>query len=365
MPSVIQELASVAAFSILAGSAVTNSDGASTVINGGAIGSYPTNTITAGTPAWTLTGGAAVVVATAANKTDLANAIVYFQGLTSTVLLGGYSTTTFTATPTGYAGGPGFVGAASSSLLFSGGTVTLDGAGLSNPTFVITAVSTIGFTTAATTINLINGATAQNVVFLAGSSLTADAHNHVLQGNLISAVTTTLNASTLSTLNGRALANTGAVTISNPVAFTLPAGSPVFGASATATTSIYGYPKGVTNDQRNQTIRGTIAVSSGTYPPAVGSPAVVVGIPLSWTMEPIKALAVNVNGVIGPFPVDVVIKSVALPPSGYFYFWDAVDGDLHIYQTSASGGPLVEITGSVPSAVVADTIQFTAIFNRN
>jgi hypothetical protein len=224
---VTSELGSAAAFTLLAYSGITNSDGANTLISGGDIGSFPTNTIT---PAgWTLTNGAEVITATATNQTDLANAIVYFQGLTpTTALLASYATQTFTATATGYNGGPGFVGFASSTLLFTGGTITLDGAGLSNPVFVFQVGTALNVTTAATTINLINGATAANVVWVVGSSATFDAHNHVWAGDILAHTSITLNSTNTTpfmTLSGRALANTGAITISNAAQITIPAGS--------------------------------------------------------------------------------------------------------------------------------------------
>jgi hypothetical protein len=367
--TVTAQLGSAALYAFLGYSGVTNSDGASTIVNNGLIGSYATNSITAGSPAWTLTGDAAVVVATAANQVDLGNAIVFFQGLSSTPISAGYASQTFTATAGGFAGAPGFVGAASSSLLFSGGTIVLDGAGYTNPVFVFTAASTITFSTAATTISLINGALPQNVVFLAGSSLTSDAHNHVLVGNLIGASSVTVNSSTLGTLTGRLLAHTGLVTISNPVVFTLPAGAPVPGALAAATIAVAPYPVGVDNTQRNEWLRGYITISAGTYPAVVsGSPATTQnGIPLNWGgQSSLYALPVPPTSTIGTYvPIDVNVKSVSNPPSGYIYQVDYTTGDLHIYQSAGALAPLTEITGTVPTAVLLDSIFFCAVFTRN
>jgi hypothetical protein len=56
---------------------------------------------------------------------------------------------------------------------------------------------------------LINGATAANVVFVAGSSFTSVATS-TMNGNILAAVSITLGGGVQ---NGRALANTGAVTI--------------------------------------------------------------------------------------------------------------------------------------------------------
>jgi hypothetical protein len=229
---VTTELGTAGTYAILGASAVTNSDGASTAISGGNIGSFPTNTITPGTPPWTLSGGTAVVTATSQNQADLNTAIVFYQGLASTPLSSGYSTTTFTATATGYNGGPGFVGNASSTLLFSGGIITLNGAGFSNPVFVFQVGSGLNVNTSLTTFNLINGASAANVVWVVGSSavFTAQTGGN-WAGNILAVTSITLAGGTL---NGRALANNGAVTISVATTIIVPAeGTPFFSTTPT------------------------------------------------------------------------------------------------------------------------------------
>lgn len=225
-------LLTAAGYAILAYSGVTNS-GAS-LIAGGNVGSYPTNSITGFTGA-NYTPPAATVVATSQNQTDLGTAYTFFSGLTSTGISASYSTTTFTATATGYNGGPGFVGKASSNLHFTGGTVTLDGAGLSNPVFVFQVVAALNVDTATTTFNLINGATAANVVWTVGSAATFDAHPHIFAGNILAVSAITLNGGTLT---GRALVTTGPVTISSATNVITPAGgsgAPVFSSTPTLT----------------------------------------------------------------------------------------------------------------------------------
>jgi hypothetical protein len=219
-------LLTAAAYAILASAGVTSS--VSTNVAGGNVGSYPTNTIT-GT--FNYTSPAMTVTAVAQNQTDLAAAYAFFNGLTSTAIGASFATTTFTATAAGYAGGPGFVGNASSTLHFTGGTVTLDGAGLTNPVFVFQVGSALNIDTAATTINLINGATADNVIWIVGSAATFDAHNHAWAGTIIAVSAITLNSTSLSTLSGRALVTTGPVTISNTTSVTVPvsAGVPFTG----------------------------------------------------------------------------------------------------------------------------------------
>ena len=219
------QLGTAANYSLLAYSGITNTG--NSVINGGNIGSAPTMTEVGFPPG--------VVVppyfidngdAAAARVAGLA-AYTFYNGLTSTAIGASFGTTTFTATATGFNGGPGFVGKATTTLLFSGGTVTLDGAGLVNPTFVFQVPSALNVTTAATTIVLINGATADNVIWLSGSSVTFDAHNHVWFGNILATTSITLNSISLMTLTGRALAvgsGNGAVTISNTTNVTAPVG---------------------------------------------------------------------------------------------------------------------------------------------
>ena len=148
-------------------------------------------------------------------------------------------------------------------------------------------------------------------------------------------------------------------------------------ANATATITIFPYPRGFDNTQRFQIVRGTIAISAGTYP--------VGGIPLSWgaltntngaVIESIPLpSALGTNTSIFPVDVDIhstgyVSSSAGTGPSGFIYLWDSVQGNLHIFESSngasAASGPLIEIgAANLPGTVVNDTIQFTAFFARN
>jgi hypothetical protein len=137
-------------------------------------------------------------------------------------------------------------------------------------------------------------------------------------------------------------------------------------AIATATISPFAYPKGYDNTQRNTIVRGTIAISTGgTYPPG--------GFPLNWGgIEGIKSVppaSLTPSSTGNIFPIDMDVKSVANPPSGYVYLWDNVLGNLHIFvvdhlSTSNSSGPLYELGGAIDNAIVTDTIEFTAVFTR-
>jgi hypothetical protein len=362
MSTVTQDLLSAAPYSILAYSGVTNSV-AGTTISGGLIGSYPTNTITL-TGGWTLSGGAAVVTATAQNQTDLANAIAYFQGLTPVAISASYATHTFTATATGYNGAPGFVGFASSTLLFTGGTITLDGANLANPVFVFQVGTALNVTTAATTISLINGATAANVVWVVGSSATFDAHDHVFAGSILAHTSITTNATTAMVMNGRLLANTGAVTISNPLALTIPAGSIV--APGPNITIVPG--SGVSSiSQRYEEKIGLLTITATSY--TTGG---VQGLDAA-----LQAFFLTTS------PNLIWIELHSTTGSGFIYQRTNVPytsgspavttvGALKILVVGAAGSPaypadsLVELgAGALPAGVVNDVIAFRVTYNRN
>lgn len=94
------------------------------------------------------------------------------------------------------------------------GTLTLDGGGDPNSVFIFHVESAL--TTASTSrVNLIGGAQSKNVFWQIGSSATLGT-NSVFAGNIMALASITLNTGT--TLNGRALARNGAVTLdSNPV----------------------------------------------------------------------------------------------------------------------------------------------------
>jgi hypothetical protein len=200
---VTTQLGSAANYALLAYSGITNSG--SSVISGGNIGSFPTASIT-GFPPGLLTSPAIIDNANAsAAQTALTAAIVYYQGLTATISglgnlsTGGNGSTASTYTPGVYVG--------STSLTMPTGII-LDAQGNPNAQFVFVAGSTINLASGQT-VSLINGATAANVVFVAGSSFTSVATS-TMNGNILAAVSITLGGGVQ---NGRALANTGAVTI--------------------------------------------------------------------------------------------------------------------------------------------------------
>ena len=88
------------------------------------------------------------------------------------------------------------------------GNLTLDGNGDPNAVFIFQIASTL--TTASGQVNLIGLAQSKNVIWQVGSSATLGI-NTKMSGNIMAQASITLN--TGATLNGRALARTGAVTL--------------------------------------------------------------------------------------------------------------------------------------------------------
>ncbi|PYP82922.1 MAG: hypothetical protein DMG65_25360 [Candidatus Angelobacter sp. Gp1-AA117] len=95
------------------------------------------------------------------------------------------------------------------------GNLTLDGGGNPNAVWIFQIVSTVTTAAGNSQIILINGANSQNVFWQVGSSATLGT-NTTFAGTIMAQASITLT--TGATLNGRALARTGAVTLdSNPV----------------------------------------------------------------------------------------------------------------------------------------------------
>jgi hypothetical protein len=98
---------------------------------------------------------------------------------------------------------------ASSSLLLSSGSVTLDAQGDPNAVFIFQIGSTL-ITGSNTTVQLINGAQACNVFWQVGSSATLGTGTRFIGTVMASA---TITANTAATIHGRLLAQTGAVNL--------------------------------------------------------------------------------------------------------------------------------------------------------
>ncbi len=98
---------------------------------------------------------------------------------------------------------------ASSSLLLSSGSVTLDAQGDPNAVFIFQIGSTLT-TGSSTTVLLVNGAQACNVFWQVGSSATLGTGTRFVGTVMASA---TITANTAATIHGRLLAQTGAVNL--------------------------------------------------------------------------------------------------------------------------------------------------------
>ena len=210
-------------FAILAGSAITGSAGAGSVVTGGNIGIAPNNaTSVTNFPPSTLTAPGVFdydnAVAIQA-KLDLVAAIASYSGLTFTSLSG--SSANLSVLGNGSSASTYIAGNYSAGTSMDIPTsITLDAQGNPNAVFVFKAGSTLTLESGASVI-LANGAQAANVFWVVGSSFTS------IWNGIISNMVGTILASTSITLGGgtligRALANTGAVTMSTTETITVP-----------------------------------------------------------------------------------------------------------------------------------------------
>jgi hypothetical protein len=188
-------LGTAASFSVLGGSTVTNT-GPTTMF--GDLGLSPGSSVT----------GAPHVLG--ATHVDDAVAIGAKNSLT-TAYNDAASRPTNGSAGTDLAGqtfSPG-VRNASSSLLLSSGSVTLDAQGDPNAVFIFQIGSTL-ITGSNTSVSLINGAQACNVFWQVGSSATLGTGTRFVGTVMASA---TITANTAATIHGRLLAQTGAVNL--------------------------------------------------------------------------------------------------------------------------------------------------------
>jgi HD-GYP domain-containing protein (c-di-GMP phosphodiesterase class II) len=201
-------LGTAANFAVLAGSTITNTG--STSITGN-VGLSPGTAVTG------FLGGLLDVTVLADNdvaaqaKTDLAGAYDDAAGRPTTdsipVELGGT-----TQTPGVYESPAGTFGIT--------GTVTLDAKGDPNAVFIFKAASTL-ITASGSHVKLINGAQAANVFWQVGSSATLGTYS-VLRGNVMALASITVTTGT--TVDGRMLARTGAVTLDSDTITRTPGG---------------------------------------------------------------------------------------------------------------------------------------------
>jgi len=195
------ELGSASTFAVLAGAGVTNT-GATTL--GGDIGSFPTTSI-AGLGTITLVGGVdrSGTAVTEQAKTDLVTAYGAASAQ-SPDPLGGVELAGLTLEPGVYDTG---------GVIELNGNLTLDANGDPNAVFVFQSLSTL-LAGAASSITFIDGATACNLYWRVPTSATIEAGSR-FAGTILAEMTISFEAG--ATLEGRALAQVGEVTMINNV----------------------------------------------------------------------------------------------------------------------------------------------------
>jgi|GEM_PF-1721660 len=196
-------LGTASTFGLLGGSGVSNTG--LTVINGD-VGSSPTPAVTGFYPPGIVIGTLYTVsnAVTAQAQLDLITAYDAAAGAASTMVLTGTDLGFYNAAnPLG----PGVYFFASSAALT--GNLTLDGQGNPNAQWIFQIGTSLTTATDAT-VSFINGASPCNVFWQVRSSATIGT-NSTFGGTIMALASITLNGGTL---NGRALARNGAVTIS-------------------------------------------------------------------------------------------------------------------------------------------------------
>ena len=202
-------LGSASSFGLLGGSGVTNAV-AGTVVNNGNVGSSPTPAVT-GFPPGVINNGTlytAADFATAQAHADLQIAFTAAQtapgGTPGPADLGGATLS------------PGVYTYASTAP-WTAGALTLDGGGNPNAEWIFQIGSAIT-TPAGASVVLQNGASADRVFWQLGSSATLGATN-TFAGNILAQASITLGGGTL---NGRALALDGLVSITSAQTVNVP-----------------------------------------------------------------------------------------------------------------------------------------------
>jgi hypothetical protein len=214
------ELGVASQFAILGASTVTNSG--SSVVTGGDLGLYPGTSVT-GFPPGVLTPPATEQIDTPLAiqaQAAASAAFSFYQAMTTTqaITTADLGTQSGGGAPTGHYYAGKYTSPSSIALTTS---ITLDAQGNPNAVFVFYATASTITQAAAAVVNLINGAQAANVVWLAGSSFTSVGAAASV-GTLLAEASVTLGGGTL---NGRAIALTAAVTISTATTITNESGA--------------------------------------------------------------------------------------------------------------------------------------------
>jgi Ice-binding-like/WxL domain surface cell wall-binding len=280
-------LGSAASFGVIGGTTVTSA-GVSTV--NGDLGVSPGTAVT-GFPPGVLTGTLhpGDAVATQAHA-DLATAYTDAAGRTPTAPIDG-DLGGVTLTPGVYAAG---------AALTLAGTLTLDAQGDPSAVFILQAGSTLG-TGANSQVALAGGAQACNVFWQVGTSATLGASSE-LAGTILASTSISMGDSV--TIDGRALARDGAVTLINDtvsvpqcagsLSNTAPAITPftagLTGRNQTVTTAVGAWS---VTDARGNNAGYSVTVTAS--PPTVNGSSAAAGTGGSLTLTPTTATAASGN----------------------------------------------------------------------
>jgi len=216
----------LSSFAVLGGSTVTNT--ATPTIVTGNLGVSPGSAVT-GFPPGVVAGGTihAADTAAAQAQTDLTTVYNNLAGAPCNTDLSGQDLGGKTLTPGVYC--------YSTSAQLTG-TLTLDGQGNPNATFIIKIGSTLT-TASASSVVLINGASSCGIFWQVGSSATLGTGT-TLAGSIVALSSITLN--TGSNVSGRVLARNGAVTLDDNQV-TVCSGGPGLPLSAVAVPTLSGW----------------------------------------------------------------------------------------------------------------------------
>ena len=257
------DLGTASSFTLLAGSTITSTG--PTAINGD-VGVHPGNTFTLGVPPATVNGAVHLGDAVAAQaKADLVTAYNDAAGRTPVATVGtqlGGTTRT-----------PGVYKSAAGDFQITG-TLTLDAQGNPDAIFIFKTASTL-VTATSSRVNLIHNAKASRVYWQVGSSATLGTNSH-FEGNILAMASIT--ATTGSTVNGRLLARSGAVTVDS-VTGTNPAFPATYGVTVIpATKAKFGKPGTAVTYNLTVTNTGSVAdifnatVAGNAWPTLVPTP---------------------------------------------------------------------------------------------
>lgn len=275
-------LATTAYYSVLAGSTVTNTGDS---VLDESVGLSPGTSITGFPPG--LVNAPGVIRAADATalqaKNDLTTAYVNAQGRSVDA--------TTPADLVGQVLQPGVYSTSGKGALLLNGVLTLDGNGDASSVFIIQTDSTLD-TGTGSVVSLINEATACNVFWAIGSSATLGTGSTFV-GNILAQESISLSDSV--TVNGRALAQTGAVTLINDTFTTPTCDISVAATTTTTTTPVTTTTTKATSPSTSKKSASTSGKASGTSGQTATDLTSITGAPttgaipfdrarFSWTM---------------------------------------------------------------------------------